>query len=73
MVTNTKQTALAELEFWNKFKLKKKDGKTEELKLFLCLIYCIMHQAKKIYHSKAKASINMHKVSGDLAVFGTGP
>jgi hypothetical protein len=32
-----------------------------------------MHQAKMIYHSKAKTSICMHKVSGELAVFGTGP
>jgi hypothetical protein len=29
MVTNTKQTALPELEFWKIFKLKKKDRKTE--------------------------------------------
>jgi hypothetical protein len=27
----------------------------------------------RLYHSKAKDSINMQKASGDLAVIGTGP
>jgi hypothetical protein len=63
MVTNIKQTALPELEFWK--------SRSEEVKLFLCLVNHA--PGKEDYHSKAKASIIMHKVSGDLAVIGTGP